>query len=105
MQVPQRTKILTFTEIIKLKNMVFDIEMIKRIYSLYPERIEAARKLVGRPLTLTEKILYTHLWEGNASQVYSRGESYVDLPRIVLLCKMQLLKWPYCNLCKQEKRK
>ena len=58
--------------------MVFDIEMIKRIYSLYPERIEAARKLVGRPLTLTEKILYTHLWEGNASQVYSRGESYVD---------------------------
>ena len=42
--------------------MVFDIEMIKRIYSLYPERIEAARKLVGRPLTLTEKILYTHLW-------------------------------------------
>ena len=58
--------------------MVFDIEMIKRIYSLYPERIEAARKLVGRPLTLTEKILYTHLWEGNASQVYSRGDSYVD---------------------------
>jgi aconitate hydratase len=58
--------------------MVFDIDMIKRIYSLYPERIEAARKLVGRPLTLTEKILYTHLWEGNASQVYSRGESYVD---------------------------
>ena len=58
--------------------MVFDIDMIKRIYSLYPERVEAARKLVGRPLTLTEKILYTHLWEGNASQVYSRGESYVD---------------------------
>jgi len=58
--------------------MVFDIEMIKRIYSLYPERIEAARKLVGRPLTLTEKILYTHLWEGNATQAYSRGNSYVD---------------------------
>jgi aconitate hydratase len=58
--------------------MVFDIEMIKRIYSLYPERIDAARKLVGRPLTLTEKILYTHLWEGNATQAYSRGNSYVD---------------------------
>ena len=58
--------------------MVFDLDMIKRIYSLYPERIAAARKLVGRPLTLTEKILYTHLWEGNANQVYSRGESYVD---------------------------
>ena len=48
--------------------MVFDIDMIKRIYSLYPTRIEAARKLVGRPLTLTEKILYTHLWEGNATE-------------------------------------
>jgi len=58
--------------------MVFDIDMIKRIYSLYPTRIEAARKLVGRPLTLTEKILYTHLWEGNATEAYSRGNSYVD---------------------------
>lgn len=58
--------------------MVFDIEMIKRIYSLYPERIAAARKLVGRPLTLTEKILYAHLWEGNATEAYTRGNSYVD---------------------------
>ena len=58
--------------------MVFDIDMIKRIYSLYPTRIEAARKLVGRPLTLTEKILYTHLWEGNATEAYTRGNSYVD---------------------------
>ena len=58
--------------------MVFDIEMIKRVYSLYPERIEAARKKVGRPLTLSEKILYAHLWEGNAAQAYERGKSYVD---------------------------
>ena len=60
--------------------MVFDIEMIKRIYSLYPERIEAARKLVGRPLTLTEKILYTHLWEGKMQEQadFQRGVSYVD---------------------------
>ncbi|HSG68244.1 MAG TPA: aconitase family protein, partial [Bacteroidales bacterium] len=41
-------------------------------------RVEAARKAVGRPLTLTEKILYSHLDEGNASQAYGRGQSYVD---------------------------
>ncbi|TXE12225.1 aconitate hydratase [Algoriphagus aquimarinus] len=58
--------------------MAFDIEMIKKVYARYPERIEAARKAVGRPLTLTEKILYAHLSEGAASQTYGRGVSYVD---------------------------
>ncbi|MEP1088759.1 aconitate hydratase [Algoriphagus sp.] len=58
--------------------MAFDIEMIKKVYAQYPERIEAARKAVGRPLTLTEKILYSHLSEGAATQAYSRGVSYVD---------------------------
>ncbi|MDR7132276.1 aconitate hydratase [Algoriphagus sp. 4150] len=58
--------------------MAFDIEMIKKVYARYPERIEAARKAVGRPLTLTEKILYAHLTEGVATQAYNRGVSYVD---------------------------
>ena len=58
--------------------MVFDLEMIKKVYSLFPERVEAARKIVGKPLTLTEKILYTHLWEGNATSAHARGNSYVD---------------------------
>ncbi len=58
--------------------MAFDIEMIKAVYARYPERIAAARKVVGKPLTLAEKILYTHLWEGDASQAYERGNSYVD---------------------------
>ncbi|MEB2776243.1 aconitate hydratase [Algoriphagus sp. D3-2-R+10] len=58
--------------------MAFDIEMIKKVYARYPERIDAARKAVGRPLTLTEKILYAHLSEGAASQAYGRGVSYVD---------------------------
>jgi len=58
--------------------MVFDLEMIKKVYSLYPERVEAARKVVGKPLTLTEKILYAHLWDGAAQEAYSRGTSYVD---------------------------
>ncbi|WP_026966156.1 aconitate hydratase [Algoriphagus terrigena] len=58
--------------------MAFDIEMIKEVYARFPERIAAARKVVGRPLTLTEKILYAHLTEGPASQAYKRGASYVD---------------------------
>ncbi|MEJ6582544.1 MAG: aconitate hydratase [Crocinitomicaceae bacterium] len=58
--------------------MVFDLEMIKAVYAKYPERIAAARKVVGKPLTLAEKILYTHLWEGSANEAKERGKSYVD---------------------------
>ncbi len=58
--------------------MAFDIEMIKDLYAKYPERIAAARKVVGKPLTLAEKILYTHLWDGNATVAHERGNSYVD---------------------------
>ncbi len=58
--------------------MAFDIEMIKEVYSRYGSRIEAARKQVGKPLTLTEKILYAHLWEGDAQRAHERGKSYVD---------------------------
>jgi len=58
--------------------MAFDIEMIKGHYERMPARIEAAKKLLGRPLTLTEKILYSHLDGGEAKEVYKRGESYVD---------------------------
>src|SRR5690554_1614063 len=58
--------------------MAFDIDMIKAVYERYPERIAAARKAVNKPLTLSEKILYTHLWDGAATQEFSRGGSYVD---------------------------
>jgi aconitate hydratase len=58
--------------------MAFDIEMIKAVYAKFPSRVAAARKVVGRPLTLSEKILYTHLWEGEATAAYERGKSYVD---------------------------
>jgi aconitate hydratase len=58
--------------------MTFDLEMIKAVYAKYPERIAAARKLLNHPLTLSEKILYTHLWDGAASEEFSRGGSYVD---------------------------
>ena len=57
---------------------VFDLDMIQKVYAQYPERIAAARKVVGRPLTLSEKILYAHLWDGNAQAAFERGNSYVD---------------------------
>ncbi len=52
--------------------------MIKEVYARFPERISAARKAVGKPLTLAEKILYTHLWDGEATIAHERGKSYVD---------------------------
>lgn len=58
--------------------MAFDIEMIKKVYASFPARVAAARKIVGKPLTLTEKILYAHLWQGEATEAYERGKSYVD---------------------------
>lgn len=58
--------------------MVFDLDMIKRVYSEFPEKVSEARKIVNRPLTATEKILYTHLWQGNATEAYKRGSHYVD---------------------------
>jgi aconitate hydratase len=58
--------------------MAFDIDMVKAVYAALPEKVAAARKAVGRPLTLTEKILYAHLTEGIASKAYERGKSYVD---------------------------
>ncbi len=58
--------------------MAFDIEMIKKLYDQFSEKVNAARTTVGKPLTLTEKILYAHLWQGNATEAYGRGKSYVD---------------------------
>ncbi len=58
--------------------MAFDIDMIKKVYSQYDERIKSARQVVNKPLTLAEKILYAHLWDGNANEAYERGKSYVD---------------------------
>ena len=58
--------------------MAFDIEMIRTVYASFPSKIAAARAIVGKPLTLTEKILYAHLWQGDATQSYDRGKSYVD---------------------------
>ena len=59
-------------------SQIFDLDMIKAVYSRFPSRVAAARKAVGKPLTLTEKILYAHLWDGDAKQPFGRGKDYVD---------------------------
>ncbi|HNR33062.1 MAG TPA: aconitate hydratase, partial [Candidatus Hydrogenedentes bacterium] len=58
--------------------MAFDFDVIQTVYGRLPERVAAARKLLGRPMTLAEKTLYAHLWEGTPTQVHTRGESYVN---------------------------
>lgn len=58
--------------------MAFDIDMIKSLYAAIPGRIAAARKVVNRPLTLSEKILYSHLHADQRLDNFGRGKSYVD---------------------------
>jgi aconitate hydratase len=58
--------------------MAFDIDMIKAVYDRMGDRISAARKIVGRPLTLSEKILYSHLHQGAPSEAFERGKNYVE---------------------------
>lgn len=58
--------------------MAFDIEMIRKVYSQMPSKVEAARKELGRPLTLAEKILYSHLHSEQKFESFERGRSYVD---------------------------
>ena len=58
--------------------MAFDIEMIKEVYAKFPQRVQQARALLNRPLTLAEKILYAHLWNENQQKAFDRGVDYVD---------------------------
>ncbi|TGK08843.1 aconitate hydratase [Leptospira fletcheri] len=58
--------------------MAFDIDMIRARYDKIGTLVKKARQVVGKPLTLTEKILYSHLWNGEPSHAFERGKSYVD---------------------------
>lgn len=58
--------------------MVFDLDMIRATYAAFPARIAKARKVVGKPLTLSEKILYSHLYKEQKLENFGRGKSYVD---------------------------
>ena len=67
--------------------MAFDINMIKGVYERMAERVDAARNVVGKPLTLAEKILYNHLWDGKANKAFGRGNDYVDFAPDRIACQ------------------
>jgi len=81
--------------------MVFDIEMIKGVYAALPGKVEATRKMLGRPLTLAEKILYAHLY-APATSPFARGKSYVEFApdRVAMqdaTAQMALLQFMTCG--------
>ncbi len=85
--------------------MAFDIEMIKKVYANMTARVDAAREIVGRPLTLTEKILYNHLWEGAPTHAFARGKDYVDFAPDRVACQdataqMALLQFMHAGKAK-----
>jgi len=67
--------------------MAFDIDMIKSVYSKVAERVDAAREITGKPLTLAEKILYSHLWDGKTDKAFVRGKDYVDFAPDRIACQ------------------
>ena len=67
--------------------MAFDIEMIKAVYARLEDRVAQARKLTGKPLTASEKILYSHLWDGTSDRAYTRGADYVDFAPDRIACQ------------------
>src|SRR5690349_3442167 len=82
--------------------MAFDIDMIKRVYSELPGKVEAARKLLGRPMTCTEKVLYAHLADALPAKPYERGKSYVNFnpDRVAMqdaTAQMALLQFMQCG--------
>ena len=66
---------------------VFDLDLIKKTYQNLDSKVTAARKVVGNPLTLSEKILYSHLWDGDANSVLTRGKDYVDFAPDRIACQ------------------
>jgi len=81
--------------------MVFDLDLIKKLYGAMPAKVDAARKLVGTPLTMAEKILYSHLFE-TPTHAYTRGKDYVDFApdRVAMqdaTAQMALLQFMTCG--------
>ncbi len=81
--------------------MVFDLDLIKKLYAALPAKVDAARKLTGTPLTLAEKILYAHLYQP-AATAYTRGKDYVDFApdRVAMqdaTAQMALLQFMTCG--------
>jgi aconitate hydratase len=70
-----------------MQDQIFDLDLIKKTYQNLAEKVSAAREVLNKPLTLTEKILYSHLWEGNTKKEFSRGSDYVDFAPDRIACQ------------------
>ncbi len=84
--------------------MAFDLDLIQRVYSELPGKVAAARTLLGRPLTLAEKILYAHAYDKTTS-AYTRGKDYVNFSpdRVAMqdaTAQMALLQFMTCGRAK-----
>ena len=66
---------------------LYDLDMMKKVYAQLKSRVDKARKVVGKPLTLSEKILYNHLWDGEPTTAFKRGEDYVDFAPDRIACQ------------------
>jgi aconitate hydratase len=82
--------------------MIFDLDMIKKVYSTFPERVDKAKAALGRPLTLAEKILYAHLHDEQPFGNFERGKSYVNFApdRVAMqdaTAQMALLQFMQCG--------
>ncbi|MBT8268170.1 MAG: aconitate hydratase [Flavobacteriaceae bacterium] len=67
--------------------MAFDLDMIRGVYNTMVDRVDKAREIVGKPLTLAEKILYSHLWDGTPDKAFVRGKDYVDFAPDRVACQ------------------
>lgn len=56
---------------------MFDLELIKNFYAPYKNKVDEAKKLLGRPMTYAEKILYSHLWS-QPKQPFAGGKDFVE---------------------------
>ncbi|MCX8019170.1 MAG: aconitate hydratase [Chitinophagaceae bacterium] len=82
--------------------MLFDLDVIQKVYASLPEKVNAARRLLGRPMTLSEKILYSHLSGALPEKPYERGKDYVDFApdRVAMqdaTAQMALLQFMTCG--------
>ena len=71
----------------KKYDMAFNIEMIKKVYDELKTKVDKARELTQSPLTLSEKILYSHLWNDKLNSPFKRGEDYVDFAPDRIACQ------------------
>ena len=67
--------------------MIFDLEMIKKVYGTIKAKVDRAKQICNHPLTLSEKILYSHLWNDKIKKPFIRGKDYVDFAPDRIACQ------------------